>query len=120
MQGVSAQRSTLGHFLGVFGAVLYPIGSYHIYKMLRPANALYGLCSFLVGSFGFMVGVVWIRSRASISALVQLSETPEMQALIDLYDLRYETLLQVIRLTTLILSVILVWLSLTGRLHYPR
>ena len=120
MSGISASRSTIGHFFGVFGATLYPIGCYHIYQMLRPANSRWAFIAFLVGAFGFIIGVVWIGSRASVSALMQLPESAEVLHLIELYDLRYETLLQVIRITTLILSVIIIWLSLTGRSHYPR
>lgn len=120
MKGISGNRSTLGHFFGVFGATLYPIGCYHIYLMLRPANGRWAYSGFLLGTFGFIVGVVWIGSRASISALVQLPESPEILALIELYDMRYETLLQVIRFTTLVLSMIIIALSITGRSHYPR
>lgn len=120
MDGISASRSTVGHFLGVFGATLYPVGCYHIYQMLRPANSRWAFIAFLVSTFGFIIGVVWIGSRASVSALVQLPESAEVLQLIELYDLRYETLLQVIRITTLILSVIIIWLSATGRSHYPR
>jgi hypothetical protein len=120
MSGISTNRSTVGHFFGVFGAALYPIGCYHIYQMLRPANSRWAFIAFLVGSFGFMVGVVWIGSRASVSALVQLPESAEVIQLIELYDLRYETLLQIIRFTTLILSGIIIWLALSGRSHYPR
>ena len=93
MKGIPEHRSTLGHFFGVFGATLYPIGCYHIYLMLRPANSRWAYSGFLLGTFGFIVGVVWIGSRASISALMQLPETPEILALIELYDVRYETLL---------------------------
>lgn len=120
MSGISANRSTTGHFFGVFGAALYPIGCYHIYLMLRPANSRWAFIAFIVGTFGFMVGVVWIGSRASVSALVQLPESSEVLQLIQLYDLRYETLLQIIRFTTLVLSGIIIWLALTGRSHYPR
>ena len=120
MLGIPAARSTAGHFFGVFGATLYPLGCYHIYLMLRPANARWAFIAFLVSAFGFMVGVVWIGSRASIAALIQLPPSAEIQYLIDLYVLRYETLLQVIRFTTLILSVLIVWLALSGRSHYAK
>lgn len=120
MRGIPASRSTMGHFFGVFGATMYPIGCYHIYQMLKPANQRWAFAAFLIGTFGFMVGVVWIGSRASVSALIQLPESAEITMLIELYDLRYETLLQVIRVTTLLLSVIFIGLSLTGRSHYPR
>jgi len=120
MEGIPEGRTTMGHFFGIFGATLYPIGCYHIYQMLRPANSRWAYTGFLLGTFGFIVGVVWIGSRASVSALMQLPESAEVAALIELYDLRYETLLQVIRITTLLLSIIIIWLSATGRSHYPR
>lgn len=120
MIGIPGSRSTVGHFLGVFGATLYPIGCYHIFLMLRPANHRWAYNAFLVGTFGFIVGAVWIGSRASISALIQLPASTEVTGLIGLYDLRYETLLQVIRFTTLVVSIIFVWLCLTGRTYYPK
>ena len=120
MKGISAERSTLGLFLGVFGATLYPVGCYHLYLMLRPANQRWAFAAFLIGAFGFMVGAVWIGSRASVSALVQLPPSAEVSGLIALYELRYEPLLQVIRLTTLTISLIFVVLALSGRSHYPR
>jgi hypothetical protein len=46
MQGIGEQRTTLGHFFGVFGATLYPIGCYHIYLMLRSANEKAALATF--------------------------------------------------------------------------
>ncbi len=120
MSDIPAARSTLGHFIAVAGATLYPVGCYHIYLMLRPANVRIAFSAFLIASFGFIVGAVWIGSRASIAALTQLPVSNEINQLIDLYVLRYETLLHVIRATTLILSLIIIWLSLSGRSHYPK
>ena len=120
MIGISEQRSNLGHFFGVFGATLYTVGMYHIYLMLKPANERAAFSAFLIAAFGCIVGGVWIGSRASVSALIQLPQTPEIMHLIELYEFRYETLLNVTRLTTLILSGIFIWLSTTGRSNYPR
>ena len=120
MQDIPASRSTLGHFFGVFGATLYPIGCYHIYLMLRSANEKVAFAAFVIGSFGFIVGAVWIGSRASIAALSQLPITPEITNLISLYEVRYETLLQVTRITTLVISIIFIWLTLTGKSSYRR
>lgn len=120
MQGIAEQRTTIGHFVGVLGATLYSVGMYHIYLMLRSANDKAAYAAFLIAAFGCIVGAVWIGSRASISALMQITETPEIAHLVELYDLRYETLLNVTRITTLILSGIFIWLSLTGRSSYPR
>ena len=120
MKGISEQRSNTGHFLGVFGATLYSVGMYHIYLMLRPANQRAAFTAFLIAAFGCIVGGVWIGSRASVSALIQLPQTPEIVHLIELYEFRYETLLNVTRLTTLVLSVVFIWLTITGRSNYPR
>ena len=37
-----------------------------------------------------------------------------------LYELRYENLLTIVRIAVLLLSVIFIWLTLTGRSNYPR
>ena len=118
--GISAERSSWGHFIGVLGAPLYLVGCWHIYLMLRPANPRWSLIAFFTMGYGFLVGIVWIGSRASLSALINTPGSPEIEQLIALYDLRYETLLQVIRFAVLILSVIFIWLTLTGRSHYPK
>ncbi len=118
--GIGAERSNWGHFIGVLAAPLYLLGCWHIYLMLRPANPRWSLVAFFVMAYGFLVGIVWIGSRASISALINVPTSPEIERLIALYDLRYETLLQVIRFAVLILSVIFAWLTLTGRSHYPK
>ncbi len=118
--GIGAERTNWGHFIAVLGAPLYLVGCWHIQMMLRPANPRWSMTAFFVMAYGFFVGIVWIGSRASISALINLPASPEIESLIALYDLRYESLLQVIRLAVLILSVIFIWLTLTGRSHYPK
>ena len=120
MQGISDERSSIGHFFGVFGSTLYTVGMFHIYLMLRPASERVAFSAFLAGSLGCMVGGVWIGSRASISALMQIPESAEVLHLIELYEFRYETLLQLTRITTLIVSIVFIYLSLTGRSNYPR
>jgi len=120
MQGIGHERSTFGHFLGVFGGALYTVGMYHIYLMLRSANERAAFIAFLASAFGCIVGAIWIGSRASVSALMQMPETQEITQLIGLYELRYESLLNVTRVTALMLSGIFIWLTLTGRSNYPR
>jgi len=119
-EGISDQRTTIGHFVGVLGAPLYLVGCWHIKLMLQPANKIWSMTAFFVAAYGFAVGAVWIGSRASISALVNAPTSPEIVQLIGLYDFRYETLLQIIRVTVLALSVIFISLTLTGRSHYPK
>ncbi len=118
--GISDQRSSVGHFVAMLGAPLYLIGCWHIRLMLKPASDRWSLVAFFVMAYGFAIGIVWIGSRASISALVNMPVTPDLLHLIDLYDFRYETLLQVTRIAVLALSIIFVALVARGRSHYPR
>jgi len=119
-EAVSENRATLGHFIGVLGAPLYLFGVWHVAKMLQPASKFWSSVAFFVMSYGFIVGAIWIGSRASAAALVAVGQDPAATGLLTLYDLRYETLLTVIRIAALIFSLIYVSLVLTGRTAYPR
>ena len=88
--------------------------------MLKPANPTWSLIAFITAAYGFVIGAVWIGSRANISALLNSPESAELLVLTGLYDLRYETLLWVTRITVLLLSAIFIWLTLTGRSNYPK
>lgn len=118
--GISENRSNWGHFLGVIGAPLYAVGGFHIFLMLRSANARWAFVLFLVMAYGCAMGGVWMGSRASISAIVNAPQYAELGHLVQLYDLRYETLLNVTRLAILIVSIIYIWLAATGRSAYPK
>jgi len=120
MRGITAKRTTIGHFLGVLGAPLYIIGFWHIMKMLEPANALASRFAFAIMSYGIIIGVVWIGSRAGISTIVNSAPMANPTTFISLYELRYENLLQITRIAVLLFSAIFIWLVLTGRSHYPR
>ena len=121
MLAASDERQTLGHFIGVLGAPLYVVGMWHIYLMLKPANQKVAFIGFLISSYGFMIGADWISSRASIGALMHVQESGmDVGSLVELYQLRYETLLSVVRITTLAISVIYIWLVLTGKSNYKK
>lgn len=120
MAGISENRTTIGHYLAVLGAPLYLVGMWHIMKMLEPANANAAKVGFAIMAYGFIEGVIWISSRASISAIVNDAGISDITGLVSLYELRYENLLQITRLAVLGLSIIFVWLVLTGRSHYPK
>ncbi|MGB3210428.1 MAG: DUF6796 family protein [Desulforhopalus sp.] len=68
MADISVDRMTVGHFLAVLGVPLYIVGCYHVYLMLKPANRVLALIVLLVGSYGFVVGGVWIGPRTLILA----------------------------------------------------
>ena len=68
-----------------------------------------------------MIGADWIGSRASIGALVHFQESGgSIEGLVPLYQLRYESLLTVVRVTTVAISLIFIYLALTGRSHYQK
>ncbi len=120
MADISDARLTAGHFFAVVGVPLYFVGMWHIAQMLKPAGRKLSNILFLVGSFGFLYGAMWMSSRASIGSLVHYPELIAETNLVDLYQLRSETLLQVIRVTTLVISVIYVYMVLSGKSRYPK
>ena len=127
MLAASTDRQTWGHFIGTLAAPLYIVGAWHIYLMLKPANQKLAFIAFLVTAYGFIIGGDWISSRAGIGAIAHLSESSELaasqssfQTLVDLYILRNESLLTVIRITTLILSLIIAYLAWSGKSHYSK
>ncbi len=121
MLAVSDERQTLGHFIGVLAGPLYLVGCWHIYLMLKPANQKLAFFGFIVSAYGFMMGASWISSRASIGALIHLGQPSEgIGNLVALYQLRYESLLAIIRATTITISLIFIYLTLTGRSHYQK
>jgi hypothetical protein len=121
MLASSDSRQTLGHFLGTLAAPFYVVGCWHIYLMLKPANEKLAFIGFLLGAYGFIIGGDWISSRASIGAITHLQDAkPLLQPLVDLYVLRYENLLTIIRVTTLLLSIIIIILAWGGKSHYHK
>jgi len=119
-EGISAERSNWGHFLGAIGAPLYAVGGFHIFLMLRSANTRWAFVLFIIMAYGCALGGVWMGSRASISAIVNAPQYAELGTLVALYDLRYETLLNITRIAVLAVSIIYIWLTATGRSAYPR
>ncbi len=120
MADISDARLTAGHFFAVVGVPLYFVGMWHIAQMLKPAGGKLSNILFLVGSFGFLYGAMWMSSRASIGSLVHYRELIDDTNLVELYQIRSETLLQVIRVTTLVISGIYIYMVLTGKSRYPK
>ncbi len=121
MSGISEDRLSAGHFFAVLGLPFYILGCWHMYLMLRPANKKLAQATLLVAAYGFIVGAVWIGSRAQIGSIFHLTEAGiNRQTLISLYELRYESLLTITRFTTLLLSLSFIYLSLTGKTYYRK
>ena len=120
LRGIDADRTSVGHFLAAFGAPLYVVGCFHFYQTLKPASHKWALSGFLLAAYGFIIGAMWIASRASISAIMQLPTSPESLQLIELYRSRYEPLLATTRYAILAFSLIYIKQILTGKTLYPK
>ena len=120
MADISESRLTIGHFFAVFAISLYFVGVWHIAEMLRPAGEKLSRALFFIGSFGFLYGAMWMSSRAMIGSIAHHPELVGGTDLVSLYELRLETLLQIIRITTLIISIIFIKMVLTGKSRYPK
>ena len=86
--------------------------------MLEPASERWARVGFFAMAYGFIVGGVWIGSRATAAYIVNTSGGDAGQ--LGLYELRYENLLTVVRIAALIFSVVLIALCLTDRSYYPK
>ena len=124
MLPLSGKRLAYGHFIAVLASPLYLIGYWHVYKMLAPKGG--GLATFitLAAGYGFVIGSVWIGSRAMIAGIVQFEahtsgQEVSMAPLVTQYQFYMESLLQVIRVTTLIFSVGFIYLVWKGKSLYP-
>ena len=120
MINTSEARLNAGHFFAVFGVPLYFVGVWHIAEMIKPAGQMMSKVLFLIGSFGFLYGAMWMSSRSSIGSLVHHADLIKDTNLIELYNLRCESLLNIIRITTLVISIIHIKQVLTGLTRYPK
>ena len=120
MINTSETRLNIGHFFAVFGVPLYFVGVWHIAEMIKPAGEKWSKALFLIGSFGFLYGAMWMSSRSSVGSLVHHADLIKDTNLIDLYNLRCESLLNIIRITTLVISIIYIKQVLTGLTRYPK
>ena len=120
MINTSETRLNVGHFFAVFGIPFYFVGVWHIAEMIKPAGEKMSKALFLIGSFGFLYGAMWMSSRSSVGSLVHHAELIKNTNLIELYNLRCESLLNIIRITTLVISIIYIKQVLTGLTRYPK
>ena len=120
MSDISVSRSNWGHFIAVLGIPLYIPGCWHLWCVTKTRHPVVAAVAATALGYGFFLGAVWIGSRASAHALTHHTTLEEVRPLIELYELRYETLLQGIRATTLVFSITFIGLVAMGRTSLPR
>lgn len=122
--GTAQSRFTIGHFLMVPFIPLYVFGYWHLYLALKPGNDRLATAVLVLGIFAFMIGGMWVASRAHLGAMVQAlheSDTPALaETLFASYDLHIESLVQILRVLILLISVCFVWAILGGGTLYPK
>lgn len=123
--GISKQRLLTGHFIAVCAAPFYLVGFWHIYKMLEPAGGKLPAFTGLIGSYGLILGAVWLGSRGMIAAIVQmqanmLGVTDLLNSLINDYNIYSESLLKIVRATVLLMSASYMYLVFKGNTYYPK
>mgnify|MGYP003644467369 CR=1 FL=1 len=121
---VSDRNLTIGHFLMVSFLPLYVFGYLHLYQGFRPGGKKLAAAVFVFGVFSFMVGGIWVGSRAFIGSLQHLLDTPETVEIWKEVAARYffflENLVQALRVLILALSVCFIAVVIRGGTIYPR
>ncbi len=120
---VSLQYLTIGHFLAVIGLPFYFAGYIHIYRMLKSGNETLARMVLAFGFIAFVVGGIWIGSRASIGNIVHLKNAMDVNTynnLLEHYTNHLEVLVQALRIIIAILSVVFATAILNGGTYYKK
>lgn len=120
---VPLEHLVIWHFFVIPGILLYFIGYYHLYLMLKWGGEKIARAFLFIAMFWFLCGWIWISSRAFIGHIVHISDTLDPDTYIyirELYLFFFDSLLQVIRYSMLVLSGFWVYLILTGKTMYPK
>jgi len=121
---IPLHRLTLGHFIAVSFTPFYIAGYYHLYLVFKPQNPKSAMTIFALGVIAFMIGGMWISSRAQLGYLVhKIAEFPNdkaLQSLITVYKMHAEILVKSLRIWIASISVLFVIPILKGQTIYPK
>jgi hypothetical protein len=122
---ISEQHLSWGHYLVIPFVPLYIFGYWHLYLALRPGSKTLAKAVLTLGIFAFVIGGMWISSRAHLGIMVQellaANASEELQEkLFASYDFHIENLVQILRVIVLLLSIVFVWAILKGGTLYPK
>jgi len=121
---IPLHRLTLGHFIAVSFTPFYIAGYYHLYLIFKDKNPKTAMAIFALGIIAFMIGGMWISSRAQLGYLVhKIAEFPDdkaLHSLIIVYKTHAEILVKSLRIWIAAISVLFVIPILKGRTIYPK
>lgn len=122
--GIPKETLTLGNYLIVPFIALYIFGYYHFYLALRPGSEKLARAVLVLGIFAFVIGGVWVSSRAHFGTTLQLLEEAGnaglREGIVASYEKHVEVWVQVLRVLVLAISVCFVWAVLRGGTLYPK
>ena len=123
-QFVPETRFMIGHYLMICSLPLYIIGYIHLYMTLQKGSRKLASTVFILGIFAFMIGSVWVGSRAFIGSIVHTFQTQESSPLykeiISNYTFYLENLVQILRVLIFALSSVFVFTILRYETLYPK
>jgi len=121
---ISLHQLTLGHFIAVSFVPFYIAGYYHIYLIFKEKTPKIAMGIFTLGIIAFMMGGMWISSRAQLGYLVhKIAEFPNdtaLQSLITVYKTHAEILVKSLRIWMAAISILFVIPILKNKTIYPK
>ncbi len=121
---VPADNLTIGHFLLVPFIPFYIFGYWHLYLALKPGDKKLAAAVLTLGIFAFVIGGIWVGSRAHLGMTVQTlheADVPNIaDKLIASYEVHLENLVKILRVIVLLISGCFVWAIVKGGTLYPK
>ncbi len=115
-------RITWAHFLSTLAAPLYLPGYVFLGHLMSRSDGLdtVGWTFALTGMYAFVVGNAWLGGRGLLAAVVQFSDPSSRADTLAAMASLNEPLVNVLRIAIVILSVIWVARTVSGRGHLPQ
>ena len=121
---IPLSRLTKGHFIAISFTPFYIAGYYHLYLVFKTNNPKIAKSIFALGIIAFMIGGMWIASRAQLGYLVhKINENSNdivLQSLIEVYKNHAEILVKSLRVWILLISILFVIPIIKGQTIYPK
>ena len=121
---ISLDRLTLGHFIAISFTPFYIAGYYHLYLIFKDRSPNSAKAIFALGVIAFMIGGMWISSRAQLGYLVhKIAEFPNdtaLQSLLEVYKNHAEILVKSLRIWIAAIAVLFVIPIVKGETIYPK
>lgn len=121
---IKLHKLTLGHFIAISFTPFYIAGYYHLYLIFKKNNPTIAMAIFTLGIISFMMGGMWISSRAQLGYLIhKIAVFPNdlaLQSLLQTYKDHAEILVKSLRIWMVAISILFVIPILKGNTIYPK